>query len=544
MSSSPFTSPIVPSQGRKIAPLPLRARARSRSSSTPRTPGSSENVLHINGTPSPSPSFSSEANHSLSPVSGISQPRGNYQSPDAALGARHLSPPAPHIPRIAFQFGQQESNSLPRERQDTYTLRILHNATPRSSLGPEETPLPATQNSFAGLNYSSLPEVATQDHEISQPIHEVYSDEKIAIPDVRNSIERGIPTIAGDYSDTTVTTPHASSYRTPTLLSHTQLSDLSPSRGGLRERSISEVSDVSDIYDNNDSTDPYDVRDEEAPLEPFFTLVFQTALQNGLGIANKVVSAIEKSFGSSELSSDLERLLQDAKRLGTFHSSDTRTIAVLGDSGEGNCCFRQRVTAVVNIHIGKSSLINALLHFPEIAKTVGSQRWLMRLGCLLFEQGDIGSACTSVVTEYRQKTRDHTAPITIEVEYLSESEIEDLIKELLWNYRQIFLPEVEEDKVDAKDYSRYQRESEQAWSALEAGFRHQTGFNKQLLCDMTEGGLAKATGQLIQWAHELEWPDGGNSGTWKATAATADECCEKTSVFMQDRFWPFTKIIR
>lgn len=168
----------------------------------------------------------------------------------------------------------------------------------------------------------------------------------------------------------------------------------------------------------------------------------------------------------------------------------------------------------------------------------------MGFHCLRFGQGDIGSACTSVVTEYRQKTRDHTAPITIEVEYLSESEIEDLIKELLWNYRQIFLPEVEEDKVEAKDYARYQRESEQAWSALEAGFKHQTGFNKQLLSDMAEGGLAKATGKLIQWAHELEWPNGGNSGFWKATADTADECCEKTSIFMEDRFWPFTKIIR
>jgi len=61
---------------------------------------------------------------------------------------------------------------------------------------------------------------------------------------------------------------------------------------------------------------------------------------------------------------------------------------------------------------------------------------------------------------------------------------------------------------------------------------------------MAEGGLAEATDKLIQWAHELEWPDGGNSGTWKATADTADECCEKTSIFMQDRFWPFTKIIR
>jgi hypothetical protein len=112
------------------------------------------------------------------------------------------------------------------------------------------------------------------------------------------------------------------------------------------------------------------VRDEEAPIEPFFTSVFQTALQNGLGIANKVVTAIEKLAGSSEPSSDLERLFKDARRLGTFQSTDTRTIAVLGDSGEGNCSVLRGIEALSDMFIGKSSLINALLHFPEIAKTV------------------------------------------------------------------------------------------------------------------------------------------------------------------------------
>jgi hypothetical protein len=139
---------------------------------------------------------------------------------------------------------------------------------------------------------------------------------------------------------------------------------------------------------------------------------------------------------------------------------------------------------------------------------------------------------------------DHTEPITIEVEYLSMPEIEELIKELLWNYRQVLLPGIEDDGVSAKDYARYQRESEQAWAALEAGFKHRQGFNKSLISDISEEGLARATDQLLQWAQELEWPEGGNSGMWKSTANTAEECCAKTSVFMQDRFWPFTKIIR
>ncbi|KAH6678502.1 hypothetical protein B0J14DRAFT_582898 [Halenospora varia] len=478
MSSPPVGSPTIPSRERKIAPLPLRPGRRGNLAS-------SQNTLSTHGTPS----------HSSSSETNTTADTG------------HISAPARDVPRIAFQFCQPESNSLSSKREETYTYRLLHNITPRPSPEPEETPLPSTQDSSTGSNYSSLPILSTPDHAISQPLHTMYSDEKIAIPSADNSLDRSVPLIVEDHSETKASTPHASLSRPATPLSLTQVSDLSLSLGVQRRRSVSDASDVSD---NNYSTGPYDVRDEEAPLEPFFTSAFQTALQNGLGIANKVVTAIEELVGPSEPSSDLERLLKDARRLGTFRSSDTRTIAVLGDSGEG-----------------KSSLINSLLHFPEIAKT-----------------GDIGAACTSVVTEYRQKTKDHTAPITIEVEYLSKPEIEDLIKELLWNYRQMFLPEVEEDKVDAKEYARLQRESEQAWSALEAGFKHQRSFNKQLLSDMAEGGLAKATDQLIQWAHELEWPDGGNSGMWKGTANTAEECCEMTSEFMQDKFWPFTKIIR
>lgn len=215
---------------------------------------------------------------------------------------------------------------------------------------------------------------------------------------------------------------------------------------------------------------------------------------------------------------------------------------MLGNSGEGKAPAVQRCDMQAHKSAGKSSLINSLLHFPEIAKTVCKYHY--RLMTLLISWiGRYQWACTSVVTEYRQKTRDHLSPITIEVEYLSEREIDDLIKEQLWNYKQIFLPGMEDNTVDSEDHERLQKESEQAWSALEAGFKHQKEFNKELLSDVTKEGLEKATAKLVQWAHELEW-HGDRSGLGKATADTAEECCEMTSVFMEDRFWPFTKIIR
>lgn len=148
-----------------------------------------------------------------------------------------------------------------------------------------------------------------------------------------------------------------------------------------------------------------------------------------------------------------------------------------------------------------------------------------------------------MVTEYRQTTREHTALITIEVEHLSPQAIQDVIHELVWNYRQLYLPRIVAEGPSGTDYPRCQRESDQAWSALEAAFGHHRAFTEEMLQDMSDGALERVTAQLVAWSREIEWP-GGADGFWRSTADSAEECVEKTSVFMQDRYWPFTKIIR
>ena len=149
-----------------------------------------------------------------------------------------------------------------------------------------------------------------------------------------------------------------------------------------------------------------------------------------------------------------------------------------------------------------------------------------------------------MVTEYRQRSIDQQDPITIEVDYLSKSEIEELIRELVWNYRQLFLPGIEENTVFSAEYPRLQRESDHAWSALQAAFGHQPQFREEFLSDVSDGALDRVTGQLISWSGDIEWPEGGSAGKWTSTAQTTDECYEKTRTFMRNRLWPFTKIIR
>lgn len=82
---------------------------------------------------------------------------------------------------------------------------------------------------------------------------------------------------------------------------------------------------------------PYDIEDEARPSHPLFTSTFQNALKDGFRIAKDTVSAIDKmrAGGLVESDTDLKKFLDDAKALQRFQGSDTRTIAVLGDSGEG-----------------------------------------------------------------------------------------------------------------------------------------------------------------------------------------------------------------
>ena len=112
----------------------------------------------------------------------------------------------------------------------------------------------------------------------------------------------------------------------------------------------------------------YDVLDEEAPSHPFFSAVFQAKLQKGIEVAKRTVNMM--SLFPLVRDRVLDALLEDAKGLCAFHGSDTRTIAVLGDSGQGRLCNDWKHGDVVLTIVGKSSLINSLLHFPGLARTV------------------------------------------------------------------------------------------------------------------------------------------------------------------------------
>jgi len=329
--SSPLNSPS--SFHRRIAPLPARPRS-------------------SNGQPGRSPNRATP--YSLSPESslatiqsssGASNRRHSNQHLNATTDACFLSLPAERPPQAIFQFGQTGSNSQIGEQCSAFTFRSLHNVTPRPSPEPEEVRLASPQNLPIGRSTSSRPILSSPEQEHLQPLHTLYSDENIATAysdkiviaysDEKIAID-GANDLPEPVHSPSVTASASVVYPSQSVpsLSFPQTSDLNP--GPSPSRHSRRISDTSIVTEEDDTRTPYDVRDECAPPEPFFNPDFQDALKSGLDIAKSTAAAIERIAGSSKPGGDLKRLLKTAKDLGTFQSSDTRTIAMLGDSGQGN----------------------------------------------------------------------------------------------------------------------------------------------------------------------------------------------------------------
>lgn len=116
----------------------------------------------------------------------------------------------------------------------------------------------------------------------------------------------------------------------------------------------------------------YDITSEEVPQAAFYDPAYQTELEKARGVARSATSALERAGLPTVHGDYLQRLIRDGKSLGEFKVSNTRTIAILGASGEGKYAIHQMKPYGSNILLGKSSLINSLLGFPDIAKIVSA----------------------------------------------------------------------------------------------------------------------------------------------------------------------------
>src|SRR5277367_1510527 len=161
----------------------------------------------------------------------------------------------------------------------------------------------------------------------------------------------------------------------------------------------------------------------------------------------------------------------------------------------------------------------------------------------------MGGACTNIVTEYRNRKREHTAKYTIEIDCMTDDEIDEQLRELLWSYRQFYLRDLLEDKMVTGDELKLRgKQSKLAWDTLRAAFGNMPGSTEMLtenwLQDSSDGAEERIQAQLKLWTKRLPWPAEVKQGGWFGTADKIKECNEKTMAFLKGNLWPFVKVIR
>lgn len=140
-------------------------------------------------------------------------------------------------------------------------------------------------------------------------------------------------------------------------------------------------------------------------------------------------------------------------------------------------------------------------------------------------------------------------PFAIEVEYANPEEILEQLRELLFRYRQIYRPGLQEELSESDaDYRDIEKKSELAFSTLQTIFPDCPEIEEGHLRG-SWGGASDRTTQEIEsdlqsLARDLQWPTGANNGLWHSTADNAEECYKKVEQFMEKKRWPLTNVVR
>ena len=79
----------------------------------------------------------------------------------------------------------------------------------------------------------------------------------------------------------------------------------------------------------------YDVWQEPRGDHPYLSSDFQVLVDRGKSLAKNVHGALNSWIIPNSSQQDIHRLLDDTLRLSSFTPADTRTVAILGDAGEG-----------------------------------------------------------------------------------------------------------------------------------------------------------------------------------------------------------------
>lgn len=264
----------------------------------------------------------------------------------------------------------------------------------------------------------------------------------------------------------------------------------SPATGHRRRRSSSAVPMAR-----------HEVSDEEPPATRFDKREFQKAFIDTKFLMGALSDALASGSLHQEQDSTMKKLYDDVTRLSTFQCPETRTVGFVGDSG-----------------VGKSSLINSLLDFKDLARADGG-----------------GKACTCVVTEYAY----HASPaFEIEVHYFDREFHQTQLAQHLKAYRQFHSAEVSGYELE------FCREQAQlARDTFHSMFGFQLEEGDEFLLDSDEKSVLN---RLMSWVDDMP-----HSTVVRETVDNVETCSQRlmelTSEVTSNNgqfMWPYIDRIR
>ncbi|PYH84639.1 hypothetical protein BO82DRAFT_304125 [Aspergillus uvarum CBS 121591] len=321
------------------------------------------------------------------------------------------------------------------------------------------------------------------------------------------------PSPAGPSSRRPDQQPRASTPNSP-------LKDKSMSRdNATHEDSDNDYSDYDDNEDEEEDESRYNVRQDELPPAPIYDMRLQNALRAVRGQLASLAQHLERRCDLvGDSTTALHQLYEQALKASHFAYPATRTVGFIGDSG-----------------MGKSSIINSILDQEGLARSSGD-----------------GAACTTVVTEFRSVNDEHPQNYTVEADFMDQSEIRELLEELLSSVRKYYTDAFREVKK-SEEKEDIKAAALRAWETLRSLFPHEEGFDLEFLSKEGEESVNTILTTLQEWAMAgLDYRPGGRDNLrYSMVARHGDECMEQLDNLMADSkdskrpaLWPFVKLIR
>lgn len=148
------------------------------------------------------------------------------------------------------------------------------------------------------------------------------------------------------------------------------------------------------------------------------------------------------------------------------------------------------------------------------------------------------------MTEYRRKRDSDNAPFTVEIERSGTSEMEDLLRQSVVDYRRYHLLDQNDNEApSAGEVEELRVKARQAWETLFAAFdRHDEC--SEVVFRTENRSTEELTRMVLEWKDQIVWPRGFVAHTTVLNADNVESCSNLLEESWLKWMWPFIKVVR